>query len=237
MTVAGIVKGLTVELTDINGRELKYPVRVTEDGYVIRNGRVLNTYMRGKYKTVNMIFKDGNFSVGIHQLVFYAYNGVLTTRDNGMVIHHIDGDKLNNNLWNLDVITRGLNSQIYSHMEAQRKEVPVYNEANIEEGIVPMFCKGKQVYGYAISINGEVMKFDKEADVWRVLPYMNANKNVSSNVVVNVNSHGVSLGQLMAENFMVTEPERKYRVHQLDKGNGFENDFNIFNLRIAYVGN
>jgi len=223
------------KITNINGRELKNKMIVTSLGEVVVNGKVQHQSMRGGYKTVNLTFVDGYSKIYVHQLVMYVFQDVLTTRENGLVIHHIDGDKTHNNLDNLMVVTRGQNVKYYQHVEAQEKNETQYNMSNVEKKIVPLKRKGVEVKDYAIDIWGEVMKFNHKRDMWEVLPMYQAGK-VPSNVVVNINGRGVSLGQLMAENFFITEPERKFRVHQLDTGEGFQNDFYVSNLRIAYVG-
>lgn len=225
------------EIKAINNKELKQALVVTDMGEVYKNGALVKPYVRANHLSTNITFTDGvNKSFYIHQLVMYAFKGVMSSKKNGTAVHHVNGDKFDNRLENLELTTVSDNLTTYLHSEAQGQSETVYDEARITDGVVTLRHRGILLPDYAINVAGQVMKFNKKTNQWKVLKQSVANKKYPSNIVVSIEGHGVSLSQLMAENFMKIDKSRKFKVFQIDKGNGFENDFYIYNLRIAYKG-
>lgn len=95
---------------------------VTTDGEVIsqRRGETkkLNPYKVGQYFAVRL-FNDYEYQqVKVHRLVAEAF---LQKPDGMDVVNHLDGNKLNNNLSNLEWTNSSGNSRHYHAMVAQSK--------------------------------------------------------------------------------------------------------------------
>lgn len=224
-------------ITTINGKTLKQALVVDDMGNIYKNGVLVKPTVQSNHLSTNITFTDGvNKRFYIHQLVMYAFKGVMSSKKNNSAVHHVNGDKFDNRLINLKFTTVSDNLTTYLHSEAQGQSETIYDEARITDGVVTLKYKGILLPDYAINVAGQVMKFNKKTNQWKVLKQFIGNKKYPSNVVVNIQGHGVSLSQLMAENFMKIDKSRKFKVFQIDKGNGFENDFYIYNLRIAYKG-
>lgn len=99
------------------------------NSYKALKGRVLKTSMTGSgYETVDLCRDGNNKSYRIHRIV--AENFLGGVKD-GLVVHHIDNDKLNNKLENLEIVSKQRNTQAY------------YQTLNKSNGAVPIEDIGK----------------------------------------------------------------------------------------------
>ncbi|MFP7153297.1 HNH endonuclease [Weissella paramesenteroides] len=223
-------------ITEINNKTLKQVLVVDDMGHVFRNNEPVNTFEKANHLAIHLRFTDDTSKdLYVHQLVGLAFFGVLTSRKNKTAIHHKNGNKFDNRVSNLELTTFGENIKNYWHIEAQTQSKTVYDEEKIADGLVTLKHKGILIPDYSISITGHVYKWNKKVNKWQEIKRYVGNKKYPSNVLVSIHGHGISLSQLMAQNFMKLE-DRKFKVHQIDRGNGFENDFTIRNLRVAYSG-
>jgi len=119
-------------------------------------GRVLNT------KTGNYIgFADSNGYhrvdikgkfVKIHLLVAAEFLDHRDTSNRKIVVDHIDGDKNNNRLDNLQVISQSLNTR--KGVNAKNEDLPPYiSKTNI---------KGNNYYAYSRWLNGKTVRLKYE---------------------------------------------------------------------------
>ena len=91
---------------EING--VLYNNYITQDGRVIRKSGKERKYKYKKYKYVTLS-KDGCPTfVSIHRLLAIHY---IPNPENKEQVNHIDGDKLNNSLDNLEWVTRSENTK------------------------------------------------------------------------------------------------------------------------------
>lgn len=74
-------------------KNIVLPLRTAPNGYI--------------HATALKVIGYGYYPAAIHRLMIWAFYGVLTNRK--MVCNHIDGNKLNNNLCNLELVTAGEN--------------------------------------------------------------------------------------------------------------------------------
>lgn len=226
-------------ITEINNKTLKQALTVDDMGHITRAGQPVKTFERANHLAVYLKFADGTDKIlYVHQLVGLAFFGVLTSRENGLAVHHINTNKFDNRLENLALTTRGNNIKNYFHEETIKLQDTKYNEERIAEGLVTLKHKGILYPKQAISITGQVYQWNKKAEKWQEQSRYVGNKKYTSNALVNVNGHGTSLGQLMAENFMIEPTGKRYKVYQKDTGaNGeFTNDFSIRNLVMVING-
>lgn len=105
-----------------------------ENYSVNENGEVFST--RGKllcqwtdnvgYKQV-VLYKDGKRHYKrVHRLIYEAFNGKIPDK---LIINHIDEDKNNNNLSNLEIITNRENIKYFHHYnELKSYDISVYNK-------------------------------------------------------------------------------------------------------------
>ena len=123
---------------------------------------------RGYYRIVSR--KEGNRNKRLHRLIWEAYNGELPE---DMVIHHIDGNKTNNDINNLEVLSKSDHSVLHNKDNNGRKGKPLSEEtkkklsdANKRENNPAWkdyaritkngIHRGKQ--RYAIRVDGKIIK-------------------------------------------------------------------------------
>lgn len=223
----------------INGKTLKQVIVADDMGHITRAGQPAKTFEQSGHLATYLQFKDGTGrNIFVHQLVVLAFKGVLTSRENGLAVHHINTNKFDNRLENLEITTNGMNIKKYVRQETMDLQDTVYNEEKITDGIVTLKHKGILLPDYAISITGDVYKWNKKLEKWQIRTRYVGNKKYPSNVLVNILGHGTSLGQLMAENFMITPKDKKFKIYQKDTGinDEFANDFSIRNLALVVKG-
>ena len=102
-------------VTAIRGEEVKV-IPGSKTYYITKSGKVYNKDKRrlkagpngrAGYSQVSIIFADGTrVSKTVHRLVWLAWNGPIP---DGLVINHKDENKTNNNLDNLELMTRAEN--------------------------------------------------------------------------------------------------------------------------------
>lgn len=123
---------------------------ISNNGDVISKRRVkpvlLKTFIHKGYKSVNIVFDDvGVKRLYIHQLVAMTFLGhVRTGTTKGLVVDHIDNNKLNNNINNIRVVTNRLNSS-----------KDVINKTSKYTGVY--YNKESKYYHSTISIKGRAI--------------------------------------------------------------------------------
>lgn len=187
------------------------------------------------YQSVLLPLADGTKKrLYVHQIVLWAGTGILTDRSNGQAVHHINGIKNDNRLVNLKMVTRAENTRHYVHQETLEQSNVAYDEEKIAEGRVSLRI-GHEIYpDYAINIEGVVFKLHRGE--WIELKRYVANKAYKSNVTVNVHGKAYSVGQLMAQNFMKVDKNKRYKVYQRDMDPEFGQNFYIRNLYTIKIG-
>ena len=89
---------------------MEHSYRVTRDGKVFAEhlGKFLKPYSNGiGYQAVKLIINGVRKQFYVHRLVAKEYLGDPTD----MVVNHIDGDKTNNNVENLEICTQKENQK------------------------------------------------------------------------------------------------------------------------------
>lgn len=105
-----------MSLNENNWRNLKFVecgdnYAINLETNEIRNdvtGRILKTSTRKGYKRLILSFNSKHKGYDVHQLVWIAHNGLYDTSK--YVVDHEDRDKLNNNINNLRLASKSLNS-------------------------------------------------------------------------------------------------------------------------------
>ena len=97
-------------ITTISGYDGLYSI--TCHGKVFSNGRLarqMKDFDNGRGYRYVSLYKDGKYkNYLVHRLVYLEFAGDIPEE---MEVNHIDGDKCNNNLFNLELVTRTQNMQ------------------------------------------------------------------------------------------------------------------------------
>lgn len=222
----------------IGDMALRYDTIIADDGDIswIKEDRygnreifqpTIETTASGYQRVRLPLANGGSKRVYVHQIMATIFYGTLTSKDNGLAVHHVNGNKQDNRVDNLKIITQAENVRYYNHVETQREVAP-YNDERIKEGRVTLRLNGQLLPEYSIDITGNVFRWKNNE--WVELKRYVANKNYPSNITINVNNHMYSLGKLMAENFMELDSYKNYRVFQKDVDGEYVNNFFIKNL-------
>lgn len=117
-----------------------YGYKVSKCGVVIgRRGKPLSSHDNGRgYLIVGVMVNGKNSSKAVHRLVAEAW---LENPDNLEEVNHIDCDKLNNHVSNLEWCTRGYNIE-YTYKNNGRSATGTNNaRCKVDENIVREVCK------------------------------------------------------------------------------------------------
>lgn len=200
---------------------LQTPLRVFEDGYVTTQSgteRHQRTEPKG-YKTTDLHLSDGSwYPLGIHRLVLFSFKQQWSCKENQTVVHHLDGNKGNNNISNLQLDDNRNNvMRFWSGQEnTDYIDNKQYQSERIAKGRVPMMHKGKLVSGYEIDRKGHVYHTDNVTGEVHEVKASIANKNYPTNKNIKFKGTTASLHGLVAENFTVV-PDGYYKTLLIDK--------------------
>ena len=151
---------------------------------------------KGYYRIVSR--KEGNRNKRLHRLIWESYNGEVPE---GMVIHHIDGNKTNNNISNLEALSKSTHTTLHNKGNNSRKGKPHSEEtkkklSDMQRGSKNPawknyaritrngFKNGKQ--RYAIRFNGKILKRSIYMDKlikWFEITYPNTDLIIEGGVV------------------------------------------------------
>lgn len=193
----------------IEGKETTYTISENGDVYNTKTKRFLKgTTKRNDYRSVQLTVNGTPKTLMIHRLVAEAF---LPSPENLPIVHHKDGDKLNNNVENLQWVTSEENN-----LERFEKNAPTTKIDT--EG-----AEWKPLIGfedeYAISNNGAV----KNAKNQRILSGTLRNGYRR----YNLNGKNYSAHRLVYETFVGPIPEGMV----IDHINGDRDDNRVENLR------
>lgn len=193
----------------IDGEETNYSI--TEEGK-IRNDKtgkeVKGTFLSCEYQKVTLTVKNTFKTFMVHRLVAQTF---LDNPLNLPVVHHIDGNKVNNNVNNLKWVIYQENTETGP---AKRKgERRIIEEDGKEWKTVPAFPN------YMVSRNGEI--YNKKTKKTLVGSYRNGYIRIS------INGKNYSLHILVYNTFVGEIP----KGYVLDHINGIRDDNRVCNLR------
>lgn len=108
------------------------------------NERILKPSLRNGYLFVTLRKNNSHKANMIHHLVAKEFIG---DRKEGLVINHIDGNKLNNNASNLEYVSKQRNTQHYYQMNGKSiGKIPI---SHIPE-IIERINSGEEIYKIAL---------------------------------------------------------------------------------------
>lgn len=165
------------------------------------------------YKASNgykLVYLEGH-QIPAHNVVWACFNSTIRK---GCVIHHLDGNKTNNALSNLAMVSRGVNvSYFFSNTTGENNSNvgQTKYKYSLTDLIGPEFFVELPAYGLKISNKGTV----KNSKTNRIIN-PTANVNYPSNLIIGYykdsgKHSSISLSRLFAEAFIVT-PTGKYMV-------------------------
>ena len=177
------------------------------------------TVPRG-YKKVGLKKADGQwFELGVHRLVHFADNGEWSSKAGGTVIHHINSITDDNRAENLTLTTSSANVLRFFRGLDNQEDIKnqQYLNDRINQGTVPLVHRGQLIDGYTINTMGEVFHYVKRTGQTTKLKPAHASKKYRMNLNVNIAGVTASLHNLMAENFLVTPNNGKYKTLMKDR--------------------
>ncbi|MCS9984096.1 hypothetical protein EFL35_03695 [Weissella paramesenteroides] len=202
---------------------LKKPIKADlTDGTIYDNILTpanLATETRG-YKSVFVKNTDDSWvSVGAHRLIHFADTFEWSSKADGTAIHHVNSITYDNRASNLKMLTNSDNVLRFFDGRDNQEEInnQQYLNDRINLGTVPLIHKGKLIEGYTINTMGEVFHYVKRTGQTTKLKPAHASKKYRMNLNVNIAGVTASLHNLMAENFLVTPNNGKYKTLMKDR--------------------
>ena len=127
---------------------------VDTDGNVYSKGAVLKPFDNNGYKRIKLNIEGVRRAYLVHRLVAEAYLGA-----SDLCVDHIDNDKTNNHVSNLQYLTRAENI----NKERQYKELPMHVSKRMK--------RGKWAYQYRRSVGGKQVMFINSVSLSKVLRF------------------------------------------------------------------
>jgi len=110
-------------------------------------GKLLVQHLRNGYAFVSVSRNGNQRNLMIHRAVASAFIGTIRS---GQVVHHKDGDKLNNHVENLEITSKQKNTQeYYKTLGKSTGQVPLLDISKIQERVL----NGEQVCEIAKEYN------------------------------------------------------------------------------------
>ena len=200
---------------------LQTPLRVFDNGFITDqsgNKKLQQTLERG-YKQVSLTYTCRIYkNTGVHRLVLFSFKQEWSNKEDETVVHHLDGNKGNNNINNLQLDDNRNN--VLRFWDGRENAVFVankqYQSDRIEKGRVPMMHKGIEVSGYEIDTKGYVYRVNKVTGAVNMVTPSIANKKYPTNKNIKFNGTSASIHGLVAENFTIV-PDGPYKTLLIDK--------------------
>lgn len=212
----------SVSLSVTHDGVLQTPLRVFDNGFITDqsgNKKLQQTLERG-YKQVSLTYTGRIYkNTGVHRLVLFSFKQEWSNKEDETVVHHLDGNKGNNNINNLQLDDNRNNVLRFwdGRENAQYIANKQYQSDRIAKGRVPMMHKGIEVSGYEIDTKGHVYHVNKATGAFDEVTPSVANKKYPTNKNIKFKGTTASLHGLVAENFLVLTPESKFKTLLIDK--------------------
>jgi len=124
----------------ISGYEGYYQIDDYGKVFSVRSGKTLST-SNGRYKTVTLSVDGVMKTHHIHRLVYLTYLGEIPE---GKVINHIDGDRYNNHISNLECVTQKENIE-HAYDTGLNYKCPVGESSFNFKGEVLVYKNGEYI--------------------------------------------------------------------------------------------
>lgn len=204
----------------------KTPLRVFDNGYVTDqagNEKIQQTVARG-YKNVSLTYTGRVYkNTGVHRLVLFGFKQMWSSREDKTTVHHINTITNDNHISNLKLISSSDNVLRFFRGADNQEEIKnqQYLNDRINLGTVPLIHKGKLIDGYTINTMGEIYhkRYIKGRNEWKTVKLnpRHASKKYRMNLNVAIGYKTASLTGLIAENFLVTPNNGKYKTLMKDR--------------------
>ena len=200
---------------------LQTPLRVFDNGFITDqsgNKKLQQTLERG-YKQVSLTYTGRIYkNTGVHRLVLFSFKQEWSNKEDETVVHHLDGNKSNNNINNLQLDDNRNNVLRFwdGRENAEYIANKQYQSDRIVKGRVPMMHKGKLIPGYEIDTKGHVYHVNKVTGAVNVITPSVANKKYPTNKNIKFDGTSASIHGLVAENFTIV-PDGPYKTLLIDK--------------------
>ena len=147
----------------INGIDFShYGINKQEQIFSYKTNKIMKTRKLGGYLSINLRVNNKSYPLRIHRLLIQTFGEDMI--ENKIIVNHIDENKLNNNLDNLEWVNYKENSIHSRGKKVKQIDIKTnecikvfssvndaYNELNVKYGSnIRMVCNGKRVsaYGY-----------------------------------------------------------------------------------------
>ena len=111
---------------DVEGWEGVY--EVSNAGRIRKNGKILKCGVWSRYKVVRLREKERASTVYVHRLVAKSF---IPNPEMKPIVNHIDGNKLNNNVCNLEWCTKQEN-EIHAWKHGMKEKIRITSRENVK---------------------------------------------------------------------------------------------------------
>lgn len=204
------LKGSMISRNNSNRLTVQVGADVKGNVYKMKDNRWVPIHVMKTPQGYNTVWLEGH-TYSLHEIVYACFKGVVRK---GCVIHHKDGDKTNNQLSNLMMVSQGENVSYFFHNETGENDAQVgatKYKYSLEDLLGSEFFVELPQYQLRVSSRGSIISTKTNRVAKPV-----ANVKYPTNLIVSCyNKEGkhttVSLSRLFAVAFMEV-PEGKYKV-------------------------
>lgn len=124
---------------------------ISEDGVIVSKRGIVTPYLKRGYLRIRLNKESKRYDFGVHKLVAIAYLG---EPEGGLEVNHIDANKTNNHVSNLEWLSHADNVRL-----ARNKPITVMDEAGAITTYPSRTALGKALWGETSTMRDNLPKY------------------------------------------------------------------------------